>query len=111
MVEELISDPKSTLKQIPMALVVFYAPYCVDCKTSEEFESKLTEEFAESVKFYRLDAINLEEIADKYGVERYPTYILFAHGKQIKSILVEPVEYGEAKNWLEIQIEKAKRLR
>lgn len=110
MVTELESDPKS-LKTVQSAVVVFYATWCADCKASEEIESKLAEEFKDQVVFYRLDAVNLEEIADSYQIDRYPTYIFFKKGKPLRGPLVEPVEYGEAKNWLEIQIEKAKRIR
>ncbi|MFH1785063.1 MAG: thioredoxin family protein [Candidatus Micrarchaeota archaeon] len=111
MITELDTDPKSAIKDIDLAVVVFYAPWCGDCKTSEEFESKLIQEFSDIIQFYRLDAVNLEDIADSYGVERYPTYVFFKKGKALRGNLVEPVEYGEAKNWVEIQIEKSKRLR
>ncbi|MFH1520642.1 MAG: thioredoxin domain-containing protein [Candidatus Micrarchaeota archaeon] len=106
MTTEIDQDPKILLKTVRAAVVVFYAPLCGDCKISEEFESKLANEFADKIKFYRLDAVNLEEIADFYKVERYPTYVFFVKGKATRGILVEPVEFGEVKNWLEIQISR-----
>lgn len=106
MITEINQDPKTVLKTIPAAVVVFYAPWCGDCKVSEEFELNLAKEFSEKVKFYRLDAVNLEDIADFYKIERYPTYIFFVKGKATRGILVEPVMFGEAKNWLEIQLSR-----
>ncbi|VVC03683.1 Thioredoxin [Candidatus Bilamarchaeum dharawalense] len=106
MITELEQDPKITLKSVKAAVVVFYAPWCGDCKVSENYETQLGEEFADKIAFYRLDAVNFEEIADLYKVERYPTYIFFIKGKATKGVLVEPVELGEARNWLEIQLSK-----
>jgi hypothetical protein len=111
MISELESDPKQALKSVHSAVVIFYTTYNQNFNASEDFESKLLNNFQDQVSFYRLDAINLEEIADSYQIEHYPTYIFFKKGKPLYSHLVEPVEYGEAKNWVEIQMERARRLR
>lgn len=104
MVEELKDDPKVALKGEDAAVVVFYASWCLDCRASEAFEAKLSEEFREKVTFYRLDAAELEEIADQYEVERYPTYLFFRKGKPMRGALVESVAEGEVRNWLEMKL-------
>jgi len=104
MITELSEDPKVGLKGIETAVVVFYASWCIDCRTSEAFEEKISEEFKEKVSFYRLDAANLEDISDKYNVEKYPTYVFFRKGKAQRGVLVEPVAEGEVRNWLEIKL-------
>lgn len=104
MIEELKGDPKAALKAEDTAVVVFYASWCLDCRTSEAFEAKLSEEFREKVSFYRLDAANLEEIADRYEVERYPTYVFFRKGRPVRGALVEPMAEGEVRNWLEMKL-------
>jgi thioredoxin 1 len=106
MIEELKDDPKVELKDEDAVVVVFFASWCLDCRTSEAFEEKISEEFKEKVQFYRLDAANLEAIADRYDVERYPTYVFFRKGKQVRGALVEPMSEGEVRNWLEIQLGK-----
>ena len=106
MVSELTEDPKTSIKQVPAAVVVFYAPWCADCKRSESYEAVVEKEFAGKVSFYRLDADKLESIADLYGVESYPTYVFFRKGKAVRGSLVEPVAEGEVRNWLEIELKK-----
>ncbi len=106
MVEELKDDPKDELKGEDAAVVVFYASWCIDCRTSEAFEAKLSEEFKEKVSFYRLDAAELEKIADLYGVERYPTYVFFRKGKPARGALVEPNSEAEVRGWLEARLGK-----
>ena len=104
MIAELSEDPKIGLKGADAAVVVFYASWCIDCRASEAFEAKISEEFKEKASFYRLDAANLEDIADKYNVEKYPTYVFFRKGKAQRGVLVEPVAEGEVRNWLEIKL-------
>lgn len=104
MITELSEDPKVGLKQEDAAVVVFYASWCIDCRVSEAFEEKISEEFKEKVSFFRLDAANLEDIADSYNVEKYPTYVFFRKGKAQRGVLVEPVAEGEVRNWLEMKL-------
>lgn len=103
-ITELITDPKEALHGKHASVVIFYAPWCGDCKTSEEIEKKLAEEFAGKVEFFRFDAANYDEIADTYGIERYPTYVFFKKHHATKGILVEPMSEGEVRNWLEIKV-------
>ncbi len=109
MARELEADPKVALKGTAAAVVVFYAPVCADCKASEAFERSLSEEFAERVEFCRLDAVNLEEIADGYGIERYPTWVFFSKARPLRHPLVEPMAEGEARNWLEMRLSEHRR--
>ncbi len=104
MPNELETDPKEALKDQQIAVVCFYAPGCKDCEAVVPYENKLAEDFGAHVAFHRLDAIELDEIADIYGVKRYPTYIIFRKGKPIRGVLIEPVAEGEIRNWLEIHL-------
>ncbi len=104
MITELTMDPKVSLKAIPAAIVVFYAPWCSDSKLSEEFEKEMAEEFKGRVEFFRCDAIELEDMCDKYAIERYPTYVFFRKGKPQRGVLIEPVAVGEVRNWIEMKL-------
>lgn len=108
-IAELTEDPKTALKGKPAAVVVFYTTWCVDCKASEEYENALAGEFAGKVEFFRMDAVNLEDIADKYEVERYPTWIFFSKSRALRHTLVEPVAEGEARNWVEMRLSDHRR--
>jgi len=109
MAEEIEADPKVALKGKAAAVVVFYAPWCGDCKASEDFERSLSEGFAGMVEFFRFDAGNNEDIADAYGVERYPTWIFFSKAKPLRHPLIEPMAEGEARNWLEMRLSEHRR--
>jgi thioredoxin 1 len=108
-ISELSEDPKSALKGSPAAVVVFFASGCPDCDASGEYEKKLAEEFAGKIGFFRLDAVELEDIADAYQVERYPTWIFFSKGRPLRHHLVEPMAEGEARNWLEMRLSEHRR--
>jgi thioredoxin 1 len=110
MTTDLETDPKTSLKGISAAIVVFYAPWCADCKASEGFEKRLSEEFASRISFYRFDAVNMEDVADSYGIERYPTWVFFSKARPLRHPLVEPMLEGEARNWLEMRLSEHKRM-
>jgi thiol-disulfide isomerase/thioredoxin len=104
MIEELTEDPKTSIRKVPAAVVCFYAPWCGDCKLSAPWEAAMEKEFV--VPFYRLDADELEPIADRYEVESYPTYVFFRKGKPLRGALVVPVAEGQLRNWLEIKLSR-----
>ncbi|MBI5047195.1 thioredoxin family protein [Candidatus Micrarchaeota archaeon] len=99
-ITEITQDPKKIVPNTQLAVVVFYASWCGDCKRSLRYEKKLSEEFLGKVTFYRMDAEKYESIADQYGVENYPTYILLKNGKVTGNSLVEPSLELQVKNWL-----------
>jgi thiol-disulfide isomerase/thioredoxin len=104
MITELTEDPKTAIKAVPAAVVVFYAPWCGDSKASEDFEKAMAEEFKGRIEFFRFDAIEMEEIAEKYQIEKYPTYIFFRKGKPMRGVLIEPFAEGEVRNWIEMKL-------
>ncbi len=104
MFHELESDPKTALKGVPAAVVAFCATWCTDCQETEAYEKKLSEEYEGKVKFYRFDAVNNEEIADRFKVEAYPTYVFFRKGREVRGILVCPYSEAELRNWLESKL-------
>ena len=104
MIIELAEDPKTALKGKNAAIVVFYAPWCGDSKASEDYEKTMDKEFGGMAEFFRIDATELDSIADAYHVERYPTYVFFRKGKPQRGALVEPMAEGEVRNWLELKL-------
>jgi thiol-disulfide isomerase/thioredoxin len=108
MITELTADPKTALKIVAAGVVVFYASWCGDSQASEEYEKAMAEEFDGKVAFFRLDAVELEKIADIYEVERYPTYIFFRKGKAVRGNLIEPCDKGEVRNWIEMKLGRSR---
>lgn len=106
-IAELEKDPGGTAAGKGAAVVVFYAVWCGDCVRSLAYEKKLSEGMKGKVAFYRMDAERFEQIADRYWVDRYPTYVFFRDGKPDKDILVEPASEAEVREWLSARMASA----
>ncbi len=104
---ELETDPEKALAKRASAVVVFYASWCGDCRRSLEYEKKLSDEMKSQAVFCRMDAERFEKTADRYGVERYPTYVFFSKGKAQKGVLVEPGSEEESRAWVSAHLKKS----
>eukprot|EP01147_Barroeca_monosierra_P009989 gene9989-2164_t len=78
------SNFESTLKNRPIVLVEFYAPWCGHCKRLEPEYEKAANELAKTdldVALAKVDATEEKELATKFDVNGYPTIKLFRYGK------------------------------
>ena len=100
MINQIKEDPEDKLKNVENAVLVFFASWCGDCLRSLNYEKKLARDFEGKISFYRMDAEEYEKIADKYGVENYPTFVFFKKDKSQKEILVEPSSEDEIRKWI-----------
>ncbi len=106
MITEISTDPAVLLSEKGYCVVVFYASWCGDCKRSYIYEKNLSKEFEGTVKFYRMDAEEYEPIANKYGVENYPTFVFFQDNLFIEGNIDEPESEDEIRQWLLNKISK-----
>lgn len=69
-------------------LVAFYKEACPTCGLAEGMLNQLKEEYSDRVKFVRLLAMTAAfqkpapELSDQFGLERFPTVILFLDGRE-----------------------------
>lgn len=81
-------------------LVDFWAGYCTPCFVLAPILEKLAEEFNDKFIFAKVDLETAPLAAQKYGIERIPTVILFQEGKPVSGffgVRPEPI----IREWLE----------
>ena len=66
-------------------LIEFYAPWCGHCKKLEPEWNELAKKVKGSVKIAKLDATVNSKMAQKYGVNGYPTIKFFPSGRKSDS--------------------------
>ncbi|XP_057777085.1 thioredoxin H2-like [Salvia miltiorrhiza] len=87
-------------KQTSKLIVVdFTASWCGPCKQILPAINEFAEKYAD-VDFIKIDVDELDDVAEEYGVQAMPTFILIKKGKQVDKIV------GAKKDDLQNKIEK-----
>ena len=68
-------------------VVDFWAPWCGPCQIIAPVTEKLSEEYANKVKFCKLNVDENPEMAQRYRVMSIPLLLLFKGGQQVDGIL------------------------
>ncbi|TMW88407.1 hypothetical protein EJD97_018599 [Solanum chilense] len=84
-----------------LVVIDFTATWCGPCKYMEpvlnDFATKYTD-----VEFVKIDVDELDDVAQEYGVQSMPTFVLIRKGKVVDKIV------GADKDGLKMKIEKHK---
>ena len=64
-------------------LIDFYTDWCGYCKLVSPVLEELSTKYADLVTVAKVDAYAESEIASRYGIEGFPTILLFEDGKEI----------------------------
>ena len=68
-------------------VVDFWAPWCGPCRMITPVTEKLSEEYANRVKFCKLNVDENPEMGRKYGVMSIPLLLFFKDSQQVDSVL------------------------
>lgn len=79
------------LREKGLVLVDFYADWCGQCRQLSAVLNELAVDWDGQVKIVKVDVERNEHIADRYGVRKIPTLILFDDGDE-KARLIEPTK-------------------
>jgi len=94
------------LSELPV-LVMFFSPACVHCKEMEPYFIQYAMEYEGKVRFAKLNIVESQFTAERYGVMATPTFTFFCDGKPvqnlagaayptlIKKMIDESLQYGE----------------
>ncbi|KAL4366293.1 hypothetical protein GQ457_05G018050 [Hibiscus cannabinus] len=92
----------NSIKETPKLMVIdFSASWCGPCKFMEPVLNDMAASFTE-VEFVKLDVDELPDVAQEYGVQAMPTFVLLKKGKELDRVV------GAQKNDLEKKIQKHK---
>ncbi len=80
------SNFDSTISQEKPTLVDFWAAWCGPCKLMHPVFERLSKKYKE-MQFARVNVDENQPIAQKFGVQAIPTFILFKKGQQIDRMM------------------------
>lgn len=81
-------------------LVDFFATWCGPCSILGPILEKIADELKDKIVLIKADLDNIPLTAQKFGIDRIPTVILFINGKPADSF-IGLREEGDIKEWLE----------
>ncbi|KAK5802351.1 Thioredoxin H2 -like protein [Gossypium arboreum] len=90
----------NSVKESPKLMVIdFSASWCGPCKFMEPVLNGMAAKFTD-VDFVKLDVDELPDVAQEFGVQAMPTFVLVKQGKEVDRVV------GAQKNELEKKVEK-----
>jgi len=81
------SNFKSEIAKERLALVDFYATWCMPCSMQAEVLNKLSSSRALKFNIIKVNVDEAPETALKYGVESIPTMIVFKGNEELKRLI------------------------
>ncbi len=78
---------KEVLKSYIPTLVDFWAPWCGPCRIVSPALDKLSSEYANKLKFAKINVDDNQEIAAQFDVRGIPCMIIFKDGREVDRII------------------------
>lgn len=84
---------KNVEKSSKPVMVMFYSPTCPHCVAIEPYFRQYSKDFKDAVFFARLNIVDNQNIAIKYGVMGTPTFKFFCKGHPVHEMVGEVYPY------------------
>lgn len=96
---------KELQKSGKLVLVDFFATWCGPCTVLGPIIEKVAEQFKDKITLVKVDLDNIPATAQKLGIDRIPTVVVFKENKSIDGFVGVRSE-GDIIEWLGKIIEK-----
>lgn len=90
---------KEIQTQTKPVLVDFFATWCEPCNMLAPILEKVAEEFKDKVVLLKANLDDIPQTAQKFGIDRIPTVVLFKNGKSAGGFIGLKTE-ADAREWL-----------
>ncbi len=81
-----------------VVIIDFYADWCMPCLMMAPIMEEIAKKFKGKVKFGKVNVEDNQELAQKFKVMSFPTFMLFKDGKQVEQFVgSRPIEDFEEK--------------
>jgi thioredoxin 1 len=86
------------------AVILFFAPWCPNCRSQGPVLNQLSKQHGASVRFGRVNIDRQPQLAGRFSVRSVPTIVFFKGGREVKRLVgarkkdeIEPVVVGLAR--------------
>ncbi len=85
-VPELTNGEFESFTKNGIVLIDFFAEWCMPCMMMSPILEDLNEEFSENVKIGKINIDDNPGVAEKYGVQSIPHFVIFKNGSVVEEI-------------------------
>ncbi|MFB6226531.1 MAG: thioredoxin [Candidatus Paceibacteria bacterium] len=79
--KQVLSDTDKTV------LIDFWAPWCNPCKEMNPIIEEIEREYKQNLKTIKINIDENQQLADKLGVLKIPTFLIFKDGQEVDKMV------------------------
>lgn len=77
---------ENTISKNSLVLVDFWAEWCGPCKAMHSIFERMAKKYPQ-IKFCRVNVDSNQQIAQKFGIQAIPTFLMFSNGKMVDKMM------------------------